>query len=119
MSRGPGKWQRVILEALEIEPAWYLRTLLPLDASRSDYVALLRAANALWRSGRIWKHDQHLWSGEPGRVVIRRVGCFVTSSKQVASLNFEDGVNEYGQPIRKARKLLNVDECPKRNLINT
>jgi hypothetical protein len=64
MSRGPGRWQRAILDALESRPL-----LLPLSdyfrpalASRSDYRALLRAAHSLEAAGRcdllrLWSDD--------------------------------------------------------------
>lgn len=55
MSKGPGKWQRRILEALEDVPWTFLVDIMSLDYSRSDYVAARRSAISLWESGRqVW-----------------------------------------------------------------
>jgi hypothetical protein len=55
MSRGPGKWQRIILDALKQQSAVYLLDLLldQDDNSRSNYVALHRAAVTLFEKGQI------------------------------------------------------------------
>jgi hypothetical protein len=47
MSRGPGKWERAILQALERVPAFYLTDLLPDPHTRSQTVALNRAMRKL------------------------------------------------------------------------
>ena len=52
MSRGPGKWQREILGVLDRDGRkWVADIGLPID--RSEYAAVIRAAHALARSGRI------------------------------------------------------------------
>ena len=53
MSRGPGKWQRRILAALEKRPAVHMRDLLPPTSSRSHHQALNRAALRLSANGKI------------------------------------------------------------------
>jgi len=45
MSRGPGKWQRLILEALDKEGWCIVYDLLPEDSRRSERTALNRAAH--------------------------------------------------------------------------
>ena len=59
MSRGPGKWERAILRALEHTAAFYLTDLLPTHHTRAQLVALNRAARNLADKGRIatcaWK----------------------------------------------------------------
>lgn len=52
MSRGPGRWQRRILEAVADGPI-YLRDLLPEQYTRSQYSALHRAATTLADAGAI------------------------------------------------------------------
>ena len=49
MSRGPGKWQRLILQNLEeYGDGWfYLRDLLSDDFKQSEYLALFRAARRM------------------------------------------------------------------------
>jgi len=57
MSRGPGKWERAILDALGQVPAFYLTDLLPTPHTRSQTVALNRAARNLADAGKVqmWK----------------------------------------------------------------
>ena len=47
MSRGLGRWQRTLIVALEEHPELILTDLLPPGYSRSQYVALHRAAESL------------------------------------------------------------------------
>lgn len=47
VSKGPGKWQRLILDELGRRSWLYLAELLPAEHTRSDYVALMRAARGL------------------------------------------------------------------------
>jgi len=54
MSKGPGKWQRAILEALETKDRVILRDLLPMDYTHADLSALYRAADSLRLAGRVW-----------------------------------------------------------------
>ena len=53
MSKGHGKWERAILQALKEAPAYYLTDLLPTPHTRSQVVALNRAANNLLTAGKI------------------------------------------------------------------
>jgi hypothetical protein len=57
MSRGPGTWQRVLLAALERQPAVHLHELLHEGATRSQRVALQRAVRVLAQKGRIGVFD--------------------------------------------------------------
>ena len=59
MSKGPGKWQKMILERLEQEDYFYLITLLPIEYDRNDYKALFRAAHKLYDDGKIGIRDWH------------------------------------------------------------
>jgi len=79
MSKGHGKWERAILRALEQVPAFYLTDLLPDPHTRSQIVALNRAARNLETSNKIelvrWPCR---WSGSGelphGFVTVYRVG---------------------------------------------
>lgn len=53
MSKGHGKWERAILEALKYVRAFYLTDLLPPLHTRSHTVALNRAARNLCDAGKI------------------------------------------------------------------
>src|SRR5262245_51333512 len=71
MSRGPGKWQRRILETLEKNPKAKLHLR---GASYAETVAITRAARALERAGRcvvvrLWDDDHRTvrpWAFAPG-----------------------------------------------------
>ena len=47
------KWERAILEALKEAQAYYLTDLLPIPHTRSQLVALNRAANKLQDAGKV------------------------------------------------------------------
>ncbi len=51
MSRGPGKWQRLILATLADTKVFWLRSLLPRHCTKAEYNALLRAALKLESAG--------------------------------------------------------------------
>lgn len=51
MSRGPGKWQRLILERLKVDDWVFLVDILPDNFTGSDKSALYRAALNLWKTG--------------------------------------------------------------------
>lgn len=53
MSRGPGKWQRLILESIETQEKIRLIDLLPENYKHAEYSALYRAAHSLRRAGKI------------------------------------------------------------------
>lgn len=74
MSRGPGKWQRLVLAALDQQPAWYAADLLPADHTRAEYVALLRAVGALEACGHIVVDRYQCRAGVGRSVVVRRLG---------------------------------------------
>jgi hypothetical protein len=52
MSRGPGKWQRAILDALETHEWIFLRDVLPPEHTPSQHRACRRAARQLRTQGR-------------------------------------------------------------------
>lgn len=85
MSRGAGKWQRRVLEALAERPAWFVVHLLPQPFTRSEYVALLRAVGALVQSGRVEVDRYQCWATKPGRIVVRRPGVAVSVDKLLDS----------------------------------
>jgi hypothetical protein len=68
VSKGPGKWERAILEALDSAPAFYLSDLLPMPHTRAQIVALNRAARNLADAGKIatchWLTRSWLVSGD-------------------------------------------------------
>jgi len=79
MSKGPGKWERAILQALEEVPAFYLTDLLPDPHTRSQTVALNRAARNLCDAGEIellrWLTRLHCGDELPhGHLTVHRVG---------------------------------------------
>jgi hypothetical protein len=53
MSRGPGKWQRAILDELQRREVFYVRQVLPARHTRSDQLAVIRAAHRLASRGLI------------------------------------------------------------------
>ena len=70
MSRGPGKWQRLILSALNEFPAFNLRDLLPEQATAAQISALCRACRQLEVAGQI---NVIKWRS-PGGVAFLRCG---------------------------------------------
>lgn len=89
MSKGPGKWERSILQTLERVPAFYLADLLPTPHTRSHTVALNRAARNLCDAGKIAMSRWMTTGGgdRPGFLTIYRVGYPEPSPRQVARLN--------------------------------
>jgi hypothetical protein len=104
MSRGPGRWQRAILARLETLEQCYLYEVLPVRpvkewsrsferyversrTTRSDRVAVIRAAHGLARQGLIqldtgrWWTNHSLWTGERwqrlGAVIVARPGVVI------------------------------------------
>ena len=72
MSRGPGKWQRAILNELGERECFYLLELLPVRYRKAHYNALNRAALVLLEKGKI---DAWRWmGGNPGKVLYCRPG---------------------------------------------
>jgi hypothetical protein len=77
MSRGPGVWQRAILDALTQWECCYLRAVLPEGHTRTQRLAVVRAAHHLAAQGRL---QMHTWYTHPypyrrtdtGHVVIHR-----------------------------------------------
>jgi hypothetical protein len=59
MSRGFGKWQRLILEELARRDRFYLLELLPVGYRKAQHNALARAAHVLARRDTIdlWRYD--------------------------------------------------------------
>jgi hypothetical protein len=117
MSRGPGRWQRAILAALEQHGAVWMRDLLPPEASceyqweqlaaqracRAQYSALHRAACRLCDAGRIemaFCHSYEVLGHYSG-------GCTVLVSPGKTA------------PEAKDIPRLSVDKVPDENLVNT
>lgn len=75
MSKGPGKWQSVILKAIETYTAVYVISLLPQGYTRANYTAILRATNSLEAAKKIETDRYHF--GAP-RLVAKRPGCHVS-----------------------------------------
>jgi hypothetical protein len=84
MSKGYGKWERAILEALKCVPAFYLADLLPDPHTRSQTVALNRAARNLFDAGKI--ETTHEVCGSP-RLSVHRPGDRAPSRDQIERLN--------------------------------
>jgi len=74
MSRGAGKWQTLLLDALDRHQAFYAADLLSPGYTRAQYVALLRALNVLERSGVAAVDRYTAWAASGRRVVVRRPG---------------------------------------------
>jgi hypothetical protein len=92
MSRGPGKWQRMILERLQQQDRCFLAEILPLSAidgerHRSAQRAAMRAAHRIAAQGLItmncqrygWNH--FYWTGERmvrlNGLLVARAGCTI------------------------------------------
>jgi hypothetical protein len=74
MSKGPGKWQRAIVEAVNQKGGqMYLKEILPRRFTESDYQAAYRAAVTLRRAGKIALHTYLLGSS---RIMIGPPNCF-------------------------------------------
>ena len=85
MSKGPGKWQRLILHALHSRNWVIVCDLLPEDAKRAEQSALNRAAHALGKLGNVdityhsrlvhspnwWNKNRHV---EPRVLVVTKPG---------------------------------------------
>ena len=87
MSRGPGKWQREILSAVTKHGAVWLKSLLPVTVTRSDHVALLRAANRLNEAGQISLHHWQCGAGTRCFVSAHRSGYTPARQSIVYVLN--------------------------------
>jgi hypothetical protein len=87
MSRGPGKWQRTILAALERHPAFFARDLLPLEPTRAQQAALQRAIVTLHDAQKIaiarWWAGRH---SSGGRIVVYRHGTRAPPPSEIARL---------------------------------
>ena len=87
MSRGAGRWQRGILSALEKHPAVYLMDLLPQPRTRSQVVALNRAARQLASA---YKVEIHRWMGRvgfSGFITVARPGYPVRGRQDVPRIS--------------------------------
>jgi hypothetical protein len=74
MSRGFGKLQRVIMQALEQHVAFFARDLLPLEPTRAQQQALQRAICTLHDNGKIAIGRWYGRHPSGGHVVIYRYG---------------------------------------------
>lgn len=79
MSKGPGKWQRLILAELADREAFNLRKLLGGTYTQAQYNALLRAAKKLETTGKINIHRFALGSG--GKTYVHRIGTVFTMKR--------------------------------------
>ena len=104
MSRGPGKWERAILAALEERESFWLRSLLSRETTKAQYNALLRAAMALEDKGRILI-DRYAFGGEAwkceGRTAIRRIGSIAPERLNVGKGHGPEDIDAFGE-TRKA-----------------
>jgi len=94
MSRGLGKWQRAIIETLKSKKAFYVKDLLPLQHTRSEYVALLRAVTSLEIKRAINVNRYMCWGDGDGKVVINRPGIS-TPRREVERLNVDKVPSSY------------------------
>src|SRR5262249_60151782 len=99
MSKGHGKWERAILQALEEVPAFYLTDLLPDPHTRSQTAALNRAARNLCDAGKI---ELLRWlcraAGGPGlltRYCPRQPPPTPTQITKIASVSFAFQLRNY------------------------
>jgi hypothetical protein len=83
MSRGPGIWQRRILDTLEKYPAFYLMDLLPKDHTRSQVVALNRAARQLASNYKIETLSWWTRFGKGGFITVLRPGYSKPTVKDI------------------------------------
>jgi hypothetical protein len=99
MSKGPGRCQRGILAALEAAPAVELRGLLGEEATRSQRVALHRAANVLQAKGVIGMFS--FWDVGPQQTVyvLHRMGYDVGAHARTHGLT----PSPHGYWIREQR----------------
>jgi hypothetical protein len=97
MSRGYGKWERAILEALERVPAFYLTDLLPDPHTRSQTVALNRAYRNLLGKGKIQACWWWLCGGNPpkGHTTIYRNGYPRPQREQIIRLKVASATVRY------------------------
>jgi hypothetical protein len=84
MSKGPGKWQRLILAGLADREAFYLRKLLGRTCTKAQYNALLRAAQELEATRKI-NVCRFLWGGVSGqgKTVVHRIGTTFTGEDRL------------------------------------
>jgi len=78
MSKGLGKWQRLILATLADQEAFYVRTLLRPTYTKAQYNALLRAAIQLNAAGKI--ETARFMCGIM-KTVVHRVGSTISREK--------------------------------------
>lgn len=67
-----GKWQKLILAELKQHHGFYVADLLPVPYSRSDYVAILRAAESLHKTGQCNLIHYVTWATDQRRVAVFR-----------------------------------------------
>lgn len=76
MSKGPGKWQRLILSELVIRDRFNLRELLRPAFTKAQYNALHRAMLELEDAGKINVHRFAFGGG--GKIYVHRFGITIT-----------------------------------------
>lgn len=110
MSRGPGKWQRLILSELAGREAFFLRELREPKRGKAQYNALLRAMQELEAAGKI-NVTRYAYGGRYKTVVHRVFTTF--TPEDYWKLRREDGIS-VGQ--RRSSDLANTySDKPKRS----
>jgi hypothetical protein len=96
MSRGPGRWQRAILDELQRREVFYVREVLPATHTRSDRLALIRAAHQLARQGRLVVdvERQHWKRAALGAVVVARPGVAIDRLTLAALYRLRDELSD-------------------------
>jgi hypothetical protein len=96
MSRGPGRWQRAILDELQRREVFYLREVLPATPTRSDRLAVVRAAHRLARQGRLVVdvERQHWQRAARGAVVVARPGVVIDRVTLAACYRLRDELSD-------------------------
>ena len=102
MSRGPGRWQRKILNALEGESAVFLHDLLPKEYTRAQRVAVHRAARVLDKAGKVVAYIPCFQFGR-SRAAVRRPEVAVEDPWS------DDPLRLHGWPLEKLMQLMEAD----------
>jgi flagellar biosynthesis GTPase FlhF len=98
MSRGPGRWQQAILDELQRREVFYVREVLPATHTRSDQLAVIRAAHRLASQGLIVVdvERQHWKRTAWGAVVVARPGVVIDRLTLAASYRLRDELSDSG-----------------------
>jgi hypothetical protein len=96
MSRGPGRWQRAILDELQRREVFYVREVLPATATRSDQLAVIRAAHRLGSRGLLVVdvERQHWTRAAWGAVDVARPGVVIDRLTLAACYRLRDNLSD-------------------------